>query len=84
MQNTTGLSFAGLIKWICILSCAVFLYKSYQGLIQQEIATGGGRSVGEYLTGDEAVRFGLECLGTAAGFGAAAWAVWFFWQRNEE
>lgn len=83
-DNSTGLSVAGVVKWFLIIDCAVFLFKAYQGLIQRKTATGGGNRVGEYLTGDEAIKLGLQHLGLAVAFGAAAWVIWFFWQRHEE
>ena len=84
MRNSTGISVAGFIKWFFIINSAVFLFKAYQGLIQQKTASGGGRHVGAYLTGNEAVMMGLQHLGFGIVSGAIAWALWFFWQRHEE
>lgn len=83
-DNTTGLSLAGVIKWIFIIQSGVFLFRAYQGLIQKKTATGAGRRVGEYLAGNEAITMGLQHLGLSVLCGAIAWALWFFWQRHEE
>lgn len=83
-DNTTGLSLAGVIKWISIILSAVFLFQAYQVLVQKKTATSAGRHVGEYLVGNEAVMMGRQHLGLSVLCGAIAWALWFFWQRHEE
>lgn len=74
----------GVLKWVFISNCGVFLYKAYQGLIVQKTATGTANRVGDYLTGNEAVLMGLQHLTVSVLSAAIAWALWFFWQRNED
>lgn len=83
-SNDTGLSLAGVLKWLAIIVAAVFLVHAYQGLILKEGATGSIRNAGMALTGSHAVRWGWANLGYALVALATAWAIWFFWQRNED
>ena len=53
----------------------------------QKTASGYGQmgaSSTELFTGTEAVKYGLENLGLAALSLGIAWALWFFWQQNED
>jgi hypothetical protein len=80
--NSTGLTLAGVLKWIAIVIGGVMLFQAYQGVVQQ--VGGGGRGGGILLTGPDAVRWGwMNVLYSAIAF-AIAWALWFFWQRNED
>ena len=81
--NSTGLSLAGVLKWIFILMGGVLLFQAYQGIIDQKSSTGRGSSL-QPLSGEAAVRAGWGYLGSALLFFAIAWALWFFWQRNED
>ena len=83
-DNSTNLSVAGVFKWIAIISGGVMLYKAFQGIVLKTGAMGSERSVGMPLTGADAVHWGLANLGYAAIAFAIAWALWFFWQRNED
>ena len=83
-ENTTGLSVAGVFKWISIIFGAVFLFQAYQGLIQGKNLPGAGWRVGEYVAGNQAVTMGLQNLGFSVLCGAIAWALWFFLQRHEK
>lgn len=86
-DNSTGLSFAGIVKWFLIVASLPCFVKAWQGIIGHTTATGYSRSdaaTTQLVTGSDAVRYGLLnllyavlCLGTA-------WAIWFFWQRYED
>lgn len=82
-QNTTNLSFAGVVKWILIVGSLPCFVKAYQGIVQRVSATSMGRTTGNLLMGDEALKYGIQNLLIALLFLASSWAVWFFWQRNE-
>jgi hypothetical protein len=66
-------------RWIAIIFGAVMLFKAFQGIV---LKTGANESAP--LTGGEATQWGLANLGYAAVAFGIAWAVWFFWQRNED
>jgi hypothetical protein len=82
--NDGGLSIAAVVKWLLMIFGGVFVYQAYQGIVLKEGATGSIRNVGNPLHGSEAVKWGLGNLGYAFLLFAGAWAVWFFWQRNED
>lgn len=71
-------------KWLAIVNAGVQLFKAYQGFVLQQGATGSGRRVGQYLEGDQAVQAGWLHLGAALVFGLIAFAIWFWWERNED
>lgn len=82
--NDGGLSVAGVLKWIAIITGVVCLTKAYQGIVGQKGATGSFRNVGDALTGEAATSWGWQNLGLAVLCFVVAWALWFFWQRNED
>ena len=78
--NSTGLSFAGVLKWLLMVLSLPSFVGAYRGIVGQRVAINKSTLV----TGTEAVRHGLFNLLVAACFLAASWAVWYFWQRNED
>lgn len=85
--NSTNLSLAGALKWLLVIASIPCWFKAWQGVVGRETATGYGRSGAastRLLTGDEALAFGLWNVLYGVLLLAAAWAVWFFWQRNED
>ena len=86
-ENTTNLSVAGVLKWLFIIASLPCFFKAFQGIVLQKTASGYGQmgaSSTELFTGTEAVKYGLENLGLAALSLGIAWALWFFWQQNED
>jgi hypothetical protein len=86
-QNTTGLSFLGVVKWLLVIASLPCFVKAWQGSVGRETATGYGRSdpsTTMLLTGADAVKYGLLNLLYAALLLAAAWAIWYFWQQYED
>ena len=81
--NSTGLSVVGGLKWLAIIGGVVALVYAYQGIIQKKGMT-GTRGTGRFISGEAAVNQGWEYLGLAGICFLAAWALWFFWQRNED
>jgi hypothetical protein len=79
-SNDTNLSFAAVVKWLCIIFGGVFLFQAYQGIFQRQLGSRGGPLV----SGDAAVRSGWMYVIYALVAFAASWTVWFFWQRNED
>ena len=79
-KNSTGMSFAGALKWVLVLFSIPFWVRSWQGIIERKAAV----SKTEVVGGDEALRIGLLSVVYACLFLAVAWAVWYFWQRNED
>ncbi len=72
-SNDTQLSLAGILKWLAILVGCFSLWSGVNDLL--------GRTD---LEAGKAHAQGLGELGwSVAGF-ATAFALWFFWQRNEE
>lgn len=78
--NSTGLSLAGILKWIAIIACGVNVWIGLSAIISKK--TSPDRST--LLVGNDAVRQGFVNLGWALGLGLLAFAIWFFWQRNED
>lgn len=84
-QNSTGLSFAGIVKWFLVIVGLLFLPAAWSGIVSRQVTHAESKSGPvEVLTGNDALRYGLVQAGYALLFLAAAFAVWFFWQRNEE
>lgn len=86
-ENSTGLSLAGVFKWLFIIASIPCFMKAFQGIIGRETSTGYGRGDAgsvQLFTGWDAVRFGFVNLLYGAGCMAVAWALWYFWQQNEE
>lgn len=86
-QNTTGLSIAGVVKWLLVIAALPCLVKAWQGIVDRTTATGYGRSdaaTAQLLTGTDALWFGLQNLLFAALLFGAAWAIWYFWQQYED
>jgi len=86
-ENSTGLSFLGIIKWLLVIMSLPCFIKAWQGIIDRQTATGYGRGdagTTQLLTGGVAIRYGLLNLLFAALFIAAAWAIWYFWQQYED
>jgi hypothetical protein len=81
-SNDSGITLAAVFKWLAIIFGGVFLFQAYQGIITK--SGGGGRGGGEYLTGDAAVAWGWWHVLYAVISFALSWAIWFFWQRNED
>ena len=79
-KNSTGMSFAGACKWVLVLFSIPFWVRSWQGIVERKAAI----SKSEVVGGDEAFRIGLLSVVYACLLMAAAWAVWFFLQRNED
>jgi hypothetical protein len=87
MENPTSLSFAGVVKWIVLIMSISPLFRVYQGLVLRETTSGiypSRYEVGETLRGGAAIQHGFKSLGVAVLMWVAAWAIWFFWQRNED
>lgn len=80
-DNSNGVSWAVLLKWMAILFGGILLYQAIQGIVFE---TGSTNRFSEPLTGSEARRWGLYHLPYAAAAFAISWAIWFFWQRREE
>lgn len=78
--NSTGLSFAGVVKWILILFSGVTAWMGVSAIVNKTA------SPDKYtvLRDGDAVRYGMGTCVWALGFAVAALAVWFFWQRNED
>lgn len=86
-DNTTGLSFLGVVKWLLVIASLPCFVKAWQGIVGRETATGYARSAAgstALLTGADAVNYGLLNLLYAALLLAAAWALWYFWQQYED
>jgi hypothetical protein len=86
-DNSTGLSFTAIVKWLLVIASLPCLVKAWQGIIGRVTATGYGRSdasTTQLLTEGAAVRYGLLNLLYAALLLGAAWALWYFWQRYED
>jgi len=79
-KNTTELSFAGVCKWVLVVFSIPFWVGAWQGIVERKAAI----SRSEVVTGGEALRIGLFNVLYAILFLIAAWAVWYFWQRNED
>jgi len=79
-KNSTELSFAGACKWILVIFSIPFWVRSWQGIVERKAAV----SKSEVVGGDEALRIGLLSVLYGCLFLAAAAAVWYFWQRNED
>lgn len=86
MENSTGLSLSGFLKWAILIVSIQFVIKAYQGIVNKVSATGLGirSGPGELVTEGAAVRYGWQSLGYAVVCWAIAWAIWFFIQRNED
>ena len=85
MENSTNLSFAAVVKWIVIILSIAPIFKAYEGIVHRQTTTGYTRfEFGDTIRGPEAFQHGLKSLGVAALMWLGAWAIWFFWQRNEE
>lgn len=86
-ENTTGLSLAGVIKWLLVIAALPCLVRAWQGIVHRMTSTAYGSSGfdrSQLLTGNAAVWFGVENLLIAAILIAVAWAVWYFWQQYED
>ena len=87
VDNSTGLSVPGVIKWILVIAALPCLVKAWQGIVQGVTATGyarGDASSAMLLTGSDAVKYGLLNLLYAGLLFTGAWAIWYFWQRYED
>jgi hypothetical protein len=82
-ENSTGLSIAGIVKWILLLMTLPLLVKVWQGLVLHQTTDNSGR-FGQLVTGGAAVREGLLSLIYLCLCLAGAWAIWYFKQRNED
>jgi hypothetical protein len=82
--NDGGLSIAAVVKWLLAIASLPSFVKAYQGIVERKTATSFGRSTGDSLEGERALRYGLANLAIAALLVAGAWAVWRFWQSNED
>lgn len=78
-QNSTGLSFAGIVKWILMIVSIPFWLNAWSGIVSRNVTHAESKSGPvEVLTGSDALRFGLSQAGYALLFLASAFAVWFF------
>jgi len=82
-DNSTGISFLGIVKWLLLILSLPCLVKAWQGIIMRQTAY-GGRSDPQPLTGAAAMSYGLWNLLYAILLIVAAWALWYFWQRYED
>lgn len=74
-----------MVKWLLAIVSVPFWMKAWGGIFEREVSTLYGRNdPAEELTGRAALHFGLWNLLYGALCIAAAWAVWYFWQQNEE
>lgn len=85
-NNSTGLSLAGIIKWLLIIISFPFFIKAWQGIVGHVTTddSGNGHSTGALVTGSEAIHFGGLNLLYAVLCLIGAGAVWYFWQQNED
>ena len=79
--NDFGLSIPTVIKWLLVIVSIPLLFRAYEGIFKQEVAT-GGRVPDRLLVADEAVRYGFWMLGGAVVCLLVAWAIWKFWEPN--
>lgn len=82
-DNSTGLTLAGIVKWILLISTLPLFVKVWQGLVSRQTTNNTGR-FGQLVTGSDAIREGLLSLLYAALCIAGAWAIWYFKERNED
>jgi len=66
-SNDTGLSLAGILKWLALLIGAIVLITT----------------ISERTDPTKANQFWPSIAAGLVAFGIA-WALWFFWQRNED
>ena len=79
--NDTGLSVPAVLKWLLVIFTIPLWFSAYEGIIKQEVAT-GGRVPDRLLLGTDATKFGVCNLVFALALLAAAWAIWRFWESN--
>lgn len=73
------------MKWFLAIVSIPFWMNAWSGVVARSVTHAKAKSGPvEVLTGNDALRYGLVQAGYALLFLAAAFAVWFFWQRNEE
>jgi hypothetical protein len=82
-DNSTGLSLAGIVKWILLIITLPLMVKVWQGLVMHQTTNYSGR-FGALLTCGAAIREGLLSLLYSCLCFTAAWAIWYFQQRNED
>lgn len=84
-QNSTELSFAGIVKWFLAIVSIPFLVNAWNGIVGRNVTVAKSKSgPAEILSESDALRHGLIHGAYALLFLTAAFAVWFFWQRNED
>jgi len=86
-ENSTNMSVAGVLKWLCLIASIDPTIKAFQGIVLRrtaEVDQGDLFVPGHAATQAAAVKEGLLHLGVAAFFWLIAWALWYFWQRNED
>jgi hypothetical protein len=86
-ENTTNLSFLGVVKWLIVIGSFPCFIKAWQGVIGRQTATGYGRfdaGSTQLLTGADAIKYGLWNLLYGVLAIGAAWAIWYFWQQYED
>jgi hypothetical protein len=82
--NVTDLSLAGAIKWLLLIFTIPFWIGAWHGIIEGEVRAYDARSGNYSVYGTEAIRAGVLQLLYAGILIALAWAVWRFWQSNED
>lgn len=78
--NSTNLSLSGVLKWLAIILGGACLFIGGQTLVTGK-TTGPNSMV---VTGAEATHAGLMDLVRGVILLAVAFAIWRFWQSNED
>lgn len=84
MGEQYAVSIAKFLKWMFIVVSIPLFIQAFQGLINQETATGSPRGVGELVIGQDATALGWNALGSAAICLIISLLIWYFWERNED
>ena len=79
--NPTGMSVAVVTKWLLVIMAIIPAIQAWQGIVDHQVSPG---KYGPLLTGVAAIGYGKQQLLVAGLLVAAAGAVWYFWQRNDD